>query len=471
MATVGPLHVSADHRIVDAADREVLLRGVNINAWGEYFQADPKLSPTLPITAADWDAMAGLGFSVIRLIVSWSRLEPQRGAFDQAYIEQVRTAIRAAAERGISTIVDMHQDAWGMFIATPPGTACETGREAAIGWDGAPAWATLTDGTSTCRLPGFREGAPAVSTAFTNFYNNTGGIRDALVTTWGRLAGALGTEPGVVGFDLFNEPNPALPDAEQPVRYGEFVAGSIASIRSAESTAGSPRHLILVEPIVGFPLPNHLPSLPAIADADLVFSPHNYAEAIGPKILTIEQTFSADIKGAATMAAPMWIGEYGWWDTSADTLPKLARYAAAEDAARTGGAWWQWRQACGDPHSIGVFGGTPGDQTHLNKVRCPDDQDLGLTEEFAAIAGRAYPRVAPGRITALASDSHAGTFSMSGSGATLGAQVVIWMPASMGNTATPSMSGLGEMTRQTVPGGAYLTANTTAADYSISLAN
>jgi len=468
MATVGPLHVSADHRIVDAADREVLLRGVNINAWGDYFQADPKLAPTLPITDADWDDMAGLGMSVVRLIVSWSRLEPQQGAFDGEYVEQIRVAIRSAADRGISTIVDMHQDAWGMFIATPPGTPCESGREAAIGWDGAPEWATLTDGASTCRLPGFREGSQAVSAAFTNFYNNTNGIRDSLVATWGRLAGAVASEPGVVGFDLLNEPNPALPDSEQVPRYSEFVSESIDAIRSAESSAGSPRHLIVVEPVVGFPLANHVATLPS--DPDVVFSPHNYAEAIGPKILTIEQTFNAGVAGAAAMGVPLWVGEYGWWDTSADTLPKLARYAAAEDTARTGGAWWQWRQACGDPHSIGVFGGVPDDQTHLNKVGCPDDRDLGRTEEFAAIVGRAYPRVAPGRIAATASDPRAGTFSMSGSGAAVGSELIIWLPGTTGAGAEPNVTGLAEMLRQPVPGGVYLTARTTAADYSLSIA-
>ncbi|MCL4697228.1 MAG: hypothetical protein KJ023_09295, partial [Burkholderiaceae bacterium] len=40
---------------------------------------DPEHPPTHPPTDADWDGMAANGFNVVRLIVSWSALEPERG--------------------------------------------------------------------------------------------------------------------------------------------------------------------------------------------------------------------------------------------------------------------------------------------------------------------------------------------------------------------------------------------------------
>ena len=39
-----PLHV-ADKRIVDDQGRQILLRGANVNALGEYAQADPRPPP------------------------------------------------------------------------------------------------------------------------------------------------------------------------------------------------------------------------------------------------------------------------------------------------------------------------------------------------------------------------------------------------------------------------------------------
>ena len=53
-----PLWTSEDRRIVDDLDREVLLRGANLNSLGEYWQGDPDHAPTIAVADADWDAMA-----------------------------------------------------------------------------------------------------------------------------------------------------------------------------------------------------------------------------------------------------------------------------------------------------------------------------------------------------------------------------------------------------------------------------
>jgi endoglycosylceramidase len=113
-----PLGVE-DQQIVDDQGRQVLLRGANVNALGEYAQADPATEPTAPVTDADWDAMAANGFSVVRLIMSWSLLEPERGAIDRDYLAKVRDAVADANARGIYVVLDVHQDAWGMSSATP----------------------------------------------------------------------------------------------------------------------------------------------------------------------------------------------------------------------------------------------------------------------------------------------------------------------------------------------------------------
>src|SRR4029450_2174607 len=225
IAELGPLSVAREGRprIVDDQGRDVLLRGANFNALGDYSQDTPDLSPTQPPSADDWDQMAANGFSVVRLIVSWSALEPERGALDQGYVDRIRATVDGAAARGLYTVIDLHQDAYGKYIATPDGTACPPGAEAAIGWDGAPEWATLTDDESTCRPVGYREGAPAVQAAFRNFYENTGGIRDAFVATVAGAAGEFADWTPVAGYDLLNAPNRVLPADQASARVTASV--------------------------------------------------------------------------------------------------------------------------------------------------------------------------------------------------------------------------------------------------------
>ena len=119
------LHLAARRRRTDGA---------------RILDAAGKPAPTADLTDADWRAMESLGFSVVRLVVHWSRLEPTRGAIDAAYLDRVDAYVKAAAAHGLYTVIDMHQDAWGKHIATPRDVVCPEGTEPAKGWDGAPRW-------------------------------------------------------------------------------------------------------------------------------------------------------------------------------------------------------------------------------------------------------------------------------------------------------------------------------------------
>ncbi|CAN5461380.1 cellulase family glycosylhydrolase [soil metagenome] len=435
-----PVHAQAAERpfFQDGLGREVLLRGVNVIGLGDYYQADPTLDATLPVTDEDWAEMATLGFSAVRLILSWSLLEPTRGSLDEAYVDRIRGTVEIAAAHGIYVILDMHQDAWGTSIATPAGVTCPEGTETAIGWDGAPAWATLTDDADTCRLPGQREASQAVHTAFESFYADRDGIRTALAQTWGRLAGEFADDPTVAGYDLFNEPNAVGDIAQNQVGYTQFVLDSIAQIRAAETAAGGFDHVVFVEPIVVFPIGDTVPTAGFTSDTNVAFAPHNYWGSIVYGI-DVATGFRFATQAAATLGMPYWIGEYGWWDTSDESLAELADYAVAEDTGLVGGAWWQWRQACGDPHSIGVAGNVPDDQIHLHGQGCPDQTDLGVTEEFAVVLSRAYPRAAPGQLLSLVSDPAARTMTVRGQAGPSAddAPLVVWVPGE----AEPVVSG------------------------------
>lgn len=468
---LGPLSVAAEGRprIVDDEGRTVLLRGANLNQLGDYYQDDPDLPPVEPPVDADWDAMAANGFSVVRLLVHWSKLEPERGTVDQAYLADIRAAVEAAGARGMYTVIDFHQDAWGKSIATPDGVTCPDGTEPAIGWDGAPEWATLTDGADTCRPEGYREGAPAVQAAFRNFYRNTDGIRDAYVATVGAVAEAFADEPMVAGYDLFNEPNLVLPAEESSARYTELVNDLVAAIRGAEEGPDAFPHLVFMEPIVVFPLGGTLPTDDLVDDPGIVFAPHNYAEVI-TSFLTVEQTFDISASTAEGRGWPLWIGEYGIFSLEPEDLDVLTRFAAAEDAhLAAGSAEWQWRQRCGDPHSIGTPGNrAEGTQIHLNQTECPADTDAGPSEELLRVVGRAFPHRTPGDLTGLRSDPATGELEVTGETEAGGdTDLVVWVPGD--ERLDVEATGVTEPTWTRVEGGWYVTATPTDTAYRLAL--
>ena len=282
----------------------------------------------------------------------------------------------------------MHQDAWGKYIASPAGVVCPPGREPAIGWDGAPKWATLTDGTDTCTA-GSREASEAVLTAWDSFYANRNGIMDHLVAVWGRIAREFRTDPAVAGYDLLNEPNHGHHGDQVKTALGSYYSKAIDAIRAAETGPAALHHIVFFETTVF-----GVAVAPAFtADENIVFAPHNYGESIGN--IPIEGLFAYYASLAKDYRTAMWTGEYGWFSDPPANAPKLARYAAADDSLITAGdAWWQWRQACGDPHSIGRPGGTPDPVLiHFQRNRCPGDHNARRRAGVGVCLAAVPPRV------------------------------------------------------------------------------
>jgi endoglycosylceramidase len=458
-----------DAGIFDADGRQVLLRGVNLSSLGDYFQGNPNLPPVRPLDATDFPRMASYGFNVVRLIVSWSSLEPQPGQISGEYLQRLHAAVDAAKAQGIYTVLDMHQDAWGKYIASPAGTRCPSGREPAIGWDGAPQWATITDGKSTCRAAGVRELSPAVVAAFESFYTDRDGIQSALVAAWAALARDFAREPAVAGYDLLNEPHfGAALDTAAP-KLAAYSARAIAAIRDGERTAGGFAHIAFFEPVIVWPVIASTPAPDFTADDNLVFAPHNYAESLTAfNSLTIEEGFGRAAADAALYQTTFWIGEYGWFSDPPSNKARLVRYALEEDRRRVGSAWWQWKQACGDPHSIGSIGGEPSDLLiHFGLTRCPGDVDLGAVPEWAVVLSRPYPRAAPGQLLSLQSDGDAGSLELSGAADTAG-ELDLWVPQRSGRAPTIGGSGLGTP-RQIAVSGGYRVLIPVAGQYSVSV--
>lgn len=448
-APAGMLRAEAD-RIVDGNGNQVLLRGVNVNQLVDFFRPDPAVEATRPLTDEDFAGMAEQGFNVVRLGMSWSALEPTRGELDEDYVGQIVAAVDAAKDHGLYVVLDMHQDSW-WNQGTAEGTACRPGTDPMWGYDGAPEWATIVDGAPRCQFQG-RDISPASDRAFQHFYFDTDGVQTALVDTWAKLAAVFKDDEAIAGYDLLNEPGfgETAPVTTSHL-LGRFYDRAIAAIR-----AEGAEQIVFIEPSIlwsglGF---DSGPRPGFSDDANLVYSPHLYAESITmdrslgiPPIVSMDRQFDLALRAADAYGMPLWSGEYGYWGDDADRLARLERYAALEDAHILGSAYWVWKQACGDPQ-----GGLVDLTDSLMRQDCTTGEDAAPRSDLLQILGRAYPRAAPGVLTSLTADgSRIGLTGVGGDGCGL----EVWVPGS----AEPDVrtSGLTRVETTAVPGGWLVT--------------
>lgn len=463
-------------QIVDATGRTVLLRGVNVNQINDYAVNDPSKPTNAPISATDFQQMAAVGFNTVRLNIAWSALEPERGKLNGEYVDKIRWAVKSAAENGMYTVLDMHQDAWGKYIKSPAGTDCPSPLQPSNGWDGAPEWATITDGAATCNLDGIRETSPAVARAFQNFYDNRDGIRTALSDTWGRLVTSLGDQRGIAGYDLLNEPHVGEREPFAAAdQIGRFYQEAIDTIRRAEAGLKIAPRLGFFEPSVlwpGFGI-DAMPPQRYVDSPNMVFAPHQYVDSITTAIVPMTLEDSYDLAEAISdwYGAPMWSGEYGWFGEEAEDLPLLARYAATEDRHLSSGAFWVWKQACGDPHEVPP---APSSDSPLGSLAsepptgraCPAYEPTRVTPGFQEILGRAYPRAVPGMLTEIDSDFAARTLRVAGHADGPKCGLDLWVPGG----AKPVVDGVNarDLEVRKVDGG-WRVAGCVDGDYEVSV--
>lgn len=469
------LHAEPDPaggRIVDAHGREVLLRGVNVNTLAEYWQYGP-IPPTIPFDRDDATIMNGIGWSAVRLLVSWSRVEPEPGAYDERYLDEVARLVRLFRRRNLYTIIDFHQDAWGPTLAASPDETCAPGSAPAFGWDGAPGWATLDGGAIRC-VSGFRELSPAVRASFDAFFADAPGpdgvgIRTRYARMVGRVARRFAKERSVAGYDVMNEPNALSP--EGVAALGDLYAEVIAEVRSAERAAGGFPHLVSFEPSIlwsDFPIG----ALPEFTDdANVVFAPHIYRGGLtsGPVQRADFERARAD--AALFGGAPVLVGEWGSGpDRALDPADVYFReHQALQDEFRFSATLWTWREACGDPHKAGeATAGLVPQVWGEWDLDCATNTLRGPRQALIDQLTRAYVRAAPGRLDVTSYDPADGAFSAAGSDAPAGVDLVAYYPMRLHGRPTLAGSGLRRLRiRPAGDGGAYILGETSGGAWSL----
>lgn len=180
-----------DQNFVDPEGRDIVLRGINV------VNKDASTGYLGHVGPEDFEKFKRWGFNVVRLGIIWDGLEPEPGIYNEKYLHGIDTMIHWAAEKGIYVFLDMHQDLYGREFS-----------------DGAPAWATLTDGLPHETGEIWSDSyliSPAVQTAFDNFWKNTPasdgiGIQDHYLNLWKHIADRYKDNTTVIGFDIMNEP-------------------------------------------------------------------------------------------------------------------------------------------------------------------------------------------------------------------------------------------------------------------------
>lgn len=324
-ASTRPIRVHGRH-FLDAQDRVILLRGVNLSG-------DAKVPPFLPSNSAtDLDPLVPLGFNVLRLLFMWEAYEPNPGEYNEAYLNHLRMIVRAANERCMHVVLDVHQDGFSRYTAKGAG-------------DGFPAWAVSRRGTisepdngPSCKnWPVRMFTDPSVRRSFEDFYRNEQGVRTRFLLMIDRIAEAFATEPAVIGYDLLNEPHgdeetelaPLYEDMAKVIRGRDpdailFVQGHITTNSGFQTRLPGP-------PAPGVAYAPHYYNLTTI-----VFN--RWHRSTRP----IDKAFEAMLETCQKWNAPLFLGEFGMGAEVKGNTEYIQAVYDRMDAAFASGTQWNY---------------------------------------------------------------------------------------------------------------------------------
>ncbi|APU13446.1 cellulase family glycosylhydrolase [Actinoalloteichus fjordicus] len=397
--------------VLGTADgRAVLLRGVNVSDL---------LAGAAGVGEGSLAALAARGAGVIRVGVSWHRLEPEPGHVDEAYLAEIRALVDQAARHEVYTVLALHAD------LIRPATPCP----------GEPDREPTGPGVSSADVGPCASPDPAGARLVdpTDFAYDDDGSQTRLVNLWGRLAGEFATNSAVAGFHLLDDPRIGDgPPLTSGLLLGRFYDRAVRAVRTAEeSVAGGFPHPVFVEPSAGWAAVGvDVPPPPGFTDDPrLVFAPPSRAAA-GPGrsaeagALRLGRGLALAERLVADHGAALWISEWGAAADAAGDGDLLRGQAVVADRHRLGGAFWRAAPDCGQQS-----GPVPPRSATAGAAGC-DSGGAETDTEVAEVLGRSYPRAAPGRLHRLVSDPARRTMELAGSNQQTASSCVldVWVP-------------------------------------------
>ncbi len=366
-------HVSGGF-VRDPDGRAVLARGMNLAGA---HKKPPFFGYHQPVDYArvhdDW------GMSALRFLVSWAAIEPEKGVYDETYLDEVAKRMQWAKDAGLLVILDMHQDVFG------------------LGFDGngAPLWACDASRYATYQPQEswfFNYLTKEVTACFDDFYASAE-LRAHYAGAWRKLAERVVQFDNVIGFDPMNEPfwgSAPMATFERDTLQPFYEEVTVELRKAAPHWIGffepaTTKNIGMATSLEPFHVPN------------VVYAPHGYDVSAEQK-----QSFSPDGRDAylkklkvladdaAELGVPLWIGEYGGIATSSgiDVYMDTAYEAAGSMAAAN--MYWSYDKGDG----YGPLGSDGSERTLL----------------LDAIV-RPYPERVAGDLVSFAHDRTAGVFT------------------------------------------------------------
>ena len=307
--------------LVDDTGRVLLPHGLNVVA-----KRPPYTPESMGFGDDDAAFLADDGFAAVRLGVMYAGVEPRPGVYDARYLDSIAGTVRTLARHGIRSLLDFHQDQYN---------------ERFVG-QGFPDWAVQESGLANPQLPFPLDyvANPALQYALGRFFADAPGpggvgLQERYAAAWSHVARRFAGVPGILGYDLMNEPmpgpgsascltSPGCPAFERGplIRFYRKVSARIRTVDRRtpvfyESTGG-----------LGLGAPT---SLPRLRDRHAVFSWHLYDESAAGAAKVFDR-----IRARAAGREPHVLTEFG----STTKTDVIRRAAALADRHRAG--WLEW---------------------------------------------------------------------------------------------------------------------------------
>jgi endoglycosylceramidase len=384
--------------ITDAKGRVAILHGVNM------VNKQPPYAPSAQGFGDDDAAfLERFGFDAVRLGLIYKAVEPNPGAYDDAYLNQIAATENVLARHAVFSQLDFHQDLYNEKFQGE-------------GW---PDWAVQDDG-----LPNPQNGFPAnyltnpaLNRAFDHFWANDAGpggigLQARYAAAWGHVAARFAGADHTLGFDLMNEPWPGTAYPSCAVLTGcpgfdkdvlaPFYRSAIAAVRRSD-----PRKLLWYEPNVIFDFGADT-NIPALGDRSLGMSFHGYClpglvtgtaglacPALNERVLQ-----NAD-KHAQAAGDALMLSEFG----ATDDLATIRQNVQQADQHMVSWEYWHYCE-CLDPT-------TSGSGTQAIVID-PNQPPTGANVKQAKldVLAEPYPQVVAGTPTGYGFDPATGRFAL-----------------------------------------------------------
>ncbi len=385
-----PLSVKSG-AIVDAEGRQVILRGIEHHSLQDVDHGGREVRPD------DYALIASWGFTTMRVAISWSRIEPERGKYDTAYLDQIGDVLDRAKAAGLTVILEWHHDLWGHCAVDPKSTL-------ALSANGAPDWTCPADYTPS--TTGYRQ-------LFDHLWNNDAGLMDAYLAAWGKVIARFGSHPALLGYDIFNEPAGTLkqPDFEKQ-QYLPALQHIIPELRKE----GAKGILFFDAPGIRNETLQMYAEPISKLDPDIVYAPHLYSGWTNLYLLkqppnpdNKKLDFANAAKEAATFGVPWWNGEWGVNNDLPSADQDLELHVGLEDKYLVGSSYWAFEQATPSKGDASISG-----------AQAVLDEHRNVRQDIVNRLSRPYPIAVPGKLDSLSYDfsSHALDVKLEANGST-----------------------------------------------------